>query len=88
MSAGRERDYKELARIRTRGNLDDDLVVIDVIDAKCGDLQHAIGARWNGSNGCFLISWADFERAYVEIKRLRELAGTPAECAAIYGKDE
>ena len=71
-----------IAKIRCPGGLANHLV-IDMAQSGCGDVEDGIGVRFEGSppgcddvawskSGCgFVLSWEDFERAYLAVKSAR-----------------
>lgn len=71
-----------IAKIRCPGGLAKHLVV-EQVRSECGDVEDGIGVRWEGCpagvedvawRGVFVLSWEDFEAAYL---RLRELRSAP-----------
>jgi hypothetical protein len=79
---------KDIAKIACPGALAD-FLVIDQLRSECGTVKDGIGVRFDGdgsgrgtpggwgTGAGFVLSWADFEAAYLKAKALRE--GSPSE---------
>ena len=69
-----------IAKIRCPGGLANALVV-ERVRSSCGDVADGIGVRWEGTprgiyahaawSGYFILSWEDFEAAYLTLKAMR-----------------
>lgn len=73
-------------KIACPGAMADHLVVTG--RSSCGDVQDGIAVHWSGSpkgfehlayRGCFVLSWEDFERAYLALKAERAGSETGSE---------
>lgn len=60
-----------MIKIRLAGFVGQHLV-IDGVHTECGKIVDGIGIRIDNNAGG-VMSWEDFEAAYLEVKRLREL---------------
>lgn len=80
----------DLAKIRCPGGLADYLV-IERAHGGCGEVEDGISVRFDGTGGAisgdewssphkvgFVLSWPDFEAAYLAIKAAREVEVEPA----------
>lgn len=68
-----------IAKIRCPGGLAD-FLVIDQVRTECGEVRDGIGVRFEGhggaghagwSNSAWVLSWEDFENAYLKLKAAR-----------------
>jgi hypothetical protein len=61
---------------RTQGSAHGALV-IEIGRSICGDIMDGVSLQREGERGGYVIAWADFERAYLDNKTLREKLGPP-----------
>jgi hypothetical protein len=61
---------------RTAGSAEGPLV-IEIGRSVCGDIMDGVALQREGERGGYVIAWADFERAYLDNKALREQLGPP-----------
>lgn len=61
----------------TQGQVGTDTMTVSVGRSICGDELDGVGIRLGNARGSFVVSWSDFERAYLACKEWRERHGPP-----------
>lgn len=61
----------------TQGQVGKETMVVSTGRSVCGDILDGLAIRLGSERGGFVVEWADFERAYLVNKQMRERIGPP-----------